>query len=147
LIPVKVKSKIKGAMVYVDGESRGYVSRNEQGQIRLPPGSHRISFRSIACQDDDQEFLLRSGQKEMTLFFKCDWRPAFIDLRTPKQIPVRHNNNLLGETNQPIRFPMSSHNFEVSLTVGDQVLGFQHVELRLKAGQTTVEELDYWPVP
>lgn len=141
LIPLKIGSADKGAMIFINGKSYGEIAGNEQGKIKLPPGNHKVEFRSTQCKKKIQRISLKAGQLEQKLSYACDYRPAFVHFKTRNKVPVLNDLGArLGNTNQDISIKMKEPQKEFSFLIGNSARGFHSERVGLRAGKTTVIE-------
>ncbi len=148
---VTIHGQYKGARVFVDGASRGYLYVIERaGGITLPPGRHEIRFQNPGCADQTHTVEIAPGQtRAPPVVFTCVHRPATLRVEGPDQLEVRRTDDgvQLGRTNQDIRVPVDQLKTRISLTIGTPGDSVERHTVTLTAGERQVIRLARRPDP
>ena len=138
---IQVRSRYKGASVFINGKKAGQIYEIERNEgISLPMGrKHRVEIRSSFCEDYLQEVTLTPKMKRPPrVVFDCQFKPATLKVISSKdaEIYVDGRSTLrLGLTNQEIKYKMNQANLKLSLLVVSPNAPDSPLTVQLIAGQ------------
>ena len=147
--PVRVpfQADLWNTEVFVDGARHGYlyeVRRN--GGILLSPGRHEVTFKHPACESSPRALEVPAGKETMPpVVYRCSPLPARLRVASNRAFAVRRasTGELLGQTNAEILIPLTALREDLRLTVGEPGGSLQTREVRLAAGTTTTETIEF----
>ena len=144
---VRISTYPPNTQILVDGAPHGYVYEVQAADgLLLPAGDHVLGFRHDACEPQTVPLQIRPGQTEVPrVVVHCKPRPAVLRVVSNREAPVRRNadGQILGQTNAEILVPMSEMRSDLRLTVGDPGGKMLTRDVRLAAGKTTTESVDF----
>ena len=143
----------KAAQVSVDGRLAGTIAQVEANNgLKLPLGPHNIVIRNIGCKPKRHHVVVLerhvSAPPERRVLppyqFVCDAQPATIRIVAGRDAVIRRQDGtVLGRTNQDIEVRMKDFERRLALTVGDPGDRFQKLVVSLRAGQRSVQKVDF----
>jgi serine/threonine-protein kinase len=147
--PVRVpfQADLWNTEVFVDGARHGYlyeVRRN--GGILLSPGRHEVTFKHPACESSPRALEVPADKETMPpVVYRCSPLPARLRVASNRTFAVRRasTGELLGQTNAEILIPLTALREDLRLTVGEPGGSLQTREVRLAAGTTTTETIEF----
>ncbi len=129
--------------IWVDGNYLG------NGKAEAPPlsvGRHALRLHHPACApcaDVDREFVVRAGQPPLTIKQKIAFRPATLQVRSPRQGLVFLGGRALGRVNERLEVAMhdpTRRKGEVKV-VFDDMSGVRVMPVTLAPGETVVMDV------
>ena len=140
---VSVRSRYKGASVWLDGERVGRIFEVERSAgLKLSLGSeHVISFRSPYCEEQREQLSLgASARPPIKVVFECRFKPSVFKVSGPEgaEIYLRGARPLrLGLTNQEISYEMMQATERLSLLVVARGQVERPLSVKVTAGKLT----------
>ena len=140
---VSVRSRYKGASVWLDGARVGRVFEVERSAgLKLSlGGEHVISFRSPYCEEQREQLSLgASARPPIKVVFECRFKPSVFKVRGPEgaEIYLRGARPLrLGLTNQEISYKMTQATERLSLLVVARGQVERPLSVKVTAGKLT----------
>ncbi len=144
-----IHGRYKGAEVFLDGQSQGYLSTIERkGGLPIKAlGVHQIRFQNQGCQPEEYSVQVNAQTKRLPqIAFECTPLPASIQILSNRNTLIRdEGNQILGQTNQVVSIPMEALDRKMTLTIGNpnEDMGVQTRSITLKAGKTVVEKVNF----